>query len=166
MRKIRAELETQDDYSTDIAAMQVELLLSYCNRYYQRQFEQRRQPNTDLLIRFEQLADDYLRLEKAKTLGVPTVKYFADKLCLSPNYFGDLVSRLTGHSAQYAIQQKMVNFAKEQLNDPKKTIAEIAFAMGFQSTQNFAKMFKKVVGGSPKQYVSGQNTKIERQSLL
>lgn len=166
MRKIRAELETQDDYSMDIAAMQVELLLSYCNRYYQRQFEQRKQPNTDLLVRFEQLADDYLRLGKAKVQGVPTVKYFADKLCLSPNYFGDLVSRLTGHSAQYAIQQKMVNFAKEQLNDPKKTIAEIASTVGFQSTQSFAKMFKKVVGCSPKQYVSGQNNNIERQSLL
>lgn len=153
MLKIRAELETPDEYSVDIAAMQVELLLSYCNRYYQRQFEQRREPNTDLLIRFDQLADNYLRQGTAKEEGVPTVKYFADKLCLSPNYFGDLVRKLTGHSAQTAIQQKMVNFAKEQLNDPNKTIAEIASAMGFQSTQSFSKMFKKVAGCSPKQYV-------------
>lgn len=152
LMKIREELERPDSFSQEIAAMQVELTLSYCNRYYQRQFESRKAPNADLLMRFERLVDDYLRQGTARKAGVPTVRYFADKLCLSPNYFGDLVNKLTGHSPQTAIQNKMVNFAKEQLNDPKKSVAEIAASLGFQTPQSFSKMFKRAVGCPPNQY--------------
>ncbi|MDO4160703.1 MAG: helix-turn-helix domain-containing protein [Prevotellaceae bacterium] len=155
--RIKEEIESPDDYSKDIIVMQIELLLSYCDRYYQRQFESRKEPNKDILTRFELLIDNYLRTGLAVSEGVPTVKYFADKICLSPNYFGDLVNKLTGQSAQVTIQNKMINFAKEQLNDPKKTITDIAYSLGFQSPQSFSKMFKRSVGCSPNKYKEGMS---------
>lgn len=108
--------------------------------------------NTGTMSRFEQLIDDYLEKGMGKTLGIPTVKYFADKICLSPNYFGDLVKTETGKTAQEYIQLKMMNVAKSQLLDPEMNTKQIAEHLGFQYPQHFIRFFKKQVGLTPREY--------------
>lgn len=99
--KIRTELEHAiDKHSKQLIAMNVELLLGYCMRFYERQFITRNEPNRDILIKFETLVNDYVQNGLAKEHGLPSVKYFADKIHLSPNYFGDLIKQETGKSAQ------------------------------------------------------------------
>ena len=85
-------------------------------------------------------------------LGLPTVKYFADNIHLSPNYFGDLIKKETGKTAQEYIQEKMINVAKEKILGSEKSVSEIAFELGFQYPQHFSRIFKKNVGYTPKEY--------------
>lgn len=114
LRKIRNELEHAiDRHSRRLIAINIEMLLDYCLRFYERQFITRQHVNHDVLSRFERLLDDYFTGDRARREGLPTVKYFAGELCLSPNYFGDLVKRETGKTAQEYIQLKLVEAAKE-----------------------------------------------------
>ena len=100
MQKIRLELEHAiDRHSRRLVAIQIEVLLDYCLRFYERQFITRTTVNHDVLTRFERLLDDYFNDDRAQREGVPTVKYCAGELCLSPNYFGDLVKKETGKTA-------------------------------------------------------------------
>lgn len=152
IRKIQIELERPiDKHSKRLIAMNIELLLDYCMRFYERQFITRASVNKDVLVRFEQLIDEYF-LHHAQTEGVPTVAYFADKICLSPNYFGDLIKKETGKSAIEYIQLKTMTVAKDMLTNSNKTVTEIAYELGFQYPQHFVRSFKRKVGCTPSEY--------------
>ncbi len=153
MDKIRRELQHPiDRFSKSLIISNIEVMLNYCMRFYERQFVTREEINNDVLARFESLLDDYLQSGKGVTDGTPTVKYFADKICLSSNYFGDLVKSETGKTAQEHIQLKMINHAKSALLDPKITTKRVAELLGFQYPQHFIRFFKKQTGQTPKEY--------------
>lgn len=153
--KIRHELEHAiDRHSKRLITIHIETLLDYCLRFYERQFITRTNANQDILSRFERLLDDYFRSEKAPNNGLPTVKYCAGELCLSPNYFGDLIKKETGKSAQEYIQFKVMEVAKELVLNPEKSISQIAYELGFQYPQHFTRLFKKLTGYTPNEYRS------------
>lgn len=151
--KIKLELTHPiDKLSKRLIARNIQLLLDYCMRFYNRQFETRSQSNKDVLTRFESLLDDYFLSGKPQTEGLPTVKYFADKVFLSPNYFGDLIKKETGKTAQEYIQNKLIDTAKELIAGTNKTVSQIAYELGFQYSQHFNRIFKKNVGQTPREY--------------
>ncbi len=150
---IRAELSRPiDKHSHKLVVRNIELLLDYCMRFYERQFETRTKANRDVLTRFENLLDEYFASGKPQEEGLPTVRYFADKVCLSPNYFGDLIKKETGKTAQEYIQNKIIDVAKELILGSEKTVSEIAYDLGFQYSQHFNRIFKKNVGHTPTEY--------------
>lgn len=151
--KISLELEHAiDKHSKALIAMNIELLLNYCMRFYERQFISRSDANKDALSRFEQLLDDYFQSSLPMQDGLPSVKYFADKTCLSPNYFGDMIKKETGKTPQERIQEKIIELAKEHIADTDKTVSEIAYTLGFQYPQHLCRMFKKRTGCTPNEY--------------
>jgi AraC family transcriptional regulator, transcriptional activator of pobA len=153
MKKIEYELKQSiDKHSKTLIANNIELLLNYCLRFYDRQFITRSLQNKDILVRFEKLLDNYFQLEITQTLGLPTVKYCADQLNLSANYFGDLIKKETGKSAQEHIQLKVMDIAKERIFDRSKTLSEIAYELGFKHPQHFSRMFKKSTGYTPNEF--------------
>jgi AraC-like DNA-binding protein len=143
-----------DKHSKTLITNNIELLLNYCMRYYDRQFITRSVVNKDILGRFEKLLDNYFQSELVHTMGLPTVKYCADQLHLSANYFGDLIKKETGKSAQENIQLKVLTLARERIFDRSKTLSEIAYELGFKSPQHFSRMFKNETGQSPNEYRS------------
>jgi AraC-like DNA-binding protein len=143
-----------DKHSNTLIANNIELLLNYCMRYYDRQFITRSLVNKDILVRFEKLLDNYFHSELVHTQGLPTVKFCADKLHLSANYFGDLIKKETGKSAQENIQLKVMSLAKERIFDKSKTLSEIAYELGFKSPQHFSRVFKNETGHTPNEYRS------------
>ena len=153
MDSINRELEhPADKFSRQLFVSNIEVLLNYCMRFYERQFATRKDLNNDVLARFEQLLDEYWDSGEAKIHGLPTVKYFADKICLSPNYFGDLIKAATGKSAQERIQSKIIEMSKEAILNPRLNIKQIADMLGFQYPQHFLRFFKKRAGCTPKEY--------------
>lgn len=153
MDKIARELQHPiDRFSKSLIISNIEVMLNYCMRFYERQFITREVLNSSVMSRFESLLDDYLESGKASEEGLPTVKYFADKICLSPNYFGDLVKSETGKTAQEYIQLRMIRMAKEALLDPEMNIKRIADRLGFQYPQHFNRFFKKQTGLTPREY--------------
>lgn len=153
LRNIRIELNRPiDKLSKRLIARNIQLLLDYCMRFYERQFVTRSESNKDVLTKFEALLDDYFLEGKTQTFGLPTVKYFADKVFLSPNYFGDLIKKETGKTAQEYIQNKLIDTAKEMIMGTDKTVSQIAYDLGFQYSQHFNRVFKKNVGQTPNEY--------------
>ncbi|HSD08255.1 helix-turn-helix domain-containing protein [Flavobacterium sp.] len=151
--KIKFELQqTIDKHSKSIIINTIELLLNYCVRFYDRQFITRENLNTGILSRFEQLLNDYFKSENPNKLGLPSVSYFAECLHLSANYFGDLIKKETGKTAQEHIQLKIIDLAKERIFDVDKSVSEIAFELGFKYPQHFNRMFKKTTGYTPNEY--------------
>mgnify|MGYP002579860388 CR=1 FL=1 len=130
----------------------IELLLNYCIRFYDRQFTTRKKENKGMLGSFEALLNDYFVSDKPAERGTLTVAYCADQLNLSANYFGDLIKKETGVSAQEYILTKIMDRAKELLTDPAKSVGDVAYALGYQYPQYFSKAFKRVVGCSPNEY--------------
>ena len=113
IHKIQIELEHAiDKHSKQLIVRNIELLLDYCMRFYERQFITRNQANKDIIVRFEHLLDEYFQGQAAMTEGLPSVKYFADKVCLSPNYFGDLIKKETGKTAQGISNAESLNLPK------------------------------------------------------
>ena len=153
LKIIRMELEHGvDKHSKTLLVNHIELLLNYCMRFYERQFITRGKTNRDVLTRFENLLDEYFESALAEQDGLPTVKYFADKLCLSSNYFGDMFKKETGKSPQEYIQEKVIELAKERISDTADTVSQIADSLGFQYPQHFCRLFKKRVGYTPSEY--------------
>lgn len=153
MMKIDEEIrEAKDKHSNLIISSAIELLLNYCVRFYDRQFITRKKVNKDTLTDFEKLLNDYFTSGKPLSIGTPTVAYCADQLHLSANYFGDLIKKETGTSAQEYILVKTMAVAKELLVDPSKSISDVAYALGYQYPQYFSKAFKRVIGCSPNEY--------------
>ena len=127
----------------------LEVLLDYCRRFYNRQFLTRKVENTDLLRKFDRLLRDYFDEGRQLSLGIPTVQYCADKLCLSANYFGDLIKKSTADTASHYIRGYVIQLAKDRLASGE-SIAQVAYALGFDYPQHFSRMFKKKFGISPK----------------
>lgn len=151
--KITRELQRPiDKHSKRLISRNIELLLDYCMRFYERQFITRQTVNKDALTQFEELLDAYFIDDRAMQNGLPSVKYFADKICLSPNYFGNLVKKETGKSPQEYIQNKIIDLAKEKIIGSEKTVNQIAYELGFQYPQHFTRIFKKRVGCTPSEY--------------
>ena len=155
LRNIRRELEhDRDRHSKRIITVSIEMLLDYCMRFYERQFITRSHVNHDILSRFDALLEDYFSGERPQRDGLPTVKYCAGELCLSSNYFGDLIKRETGRTAQEYIRIKLVDAAKSRILDPGRTISQVAYELGFKYPQHFSRLFKKMVGYTPNKYRS------------
>lgn len=153
LHKIEAELlHAIDRHSKTLIVTNIELLLNYCVRFYDRQFITRSNVNKDILTRFENVLEDYFVSGKSESIGLPSVQYFAGELNLSSNYFGDLIKKETGKSAQEQIQMKLINIAKERISDTSKSLNEIAYELGFKYPQHFSRLFKKRVGCSPNEY--------------
>lgn len=153
LNKIQYELEHAiDKHSRTLIATNIELLLNYCVRFYDRQFITRDHIHKDLLTRFETMLDDYLKSDKPQTSGLPSVAYCASQLNLSANYFGDLIKKETGRSAHDYIQEKLIDVAKEKVIDTSKSISEIAYELGFKYPAHFTRLFKQRVGQPPNEY--------------
>lgn len=151
--KIETELsQSVDKHSKKLIASNIELFLNYCERFYDRQFITRENVNKGLLENFEALLNSYFLSEKPYEVGLPSVAYFADELHLSANYFGDLIKKETGKSAQEYIQNKIIDIAKDKIFGSKKTVKEIAYELGFKYPQHFNRLFKQRVGFTPNEY--------------
>ncbi len=153
LSKISYEIEYGiDKHSKRLIVSNIELILNYCVRFYDRQFHTRDNINRGIIEKFEKLLKEYLNSEKLQEIGFPYVSYFAENLNLSANYFGDLVKKETGKSAQEYIQMKIISAAKEKVLDASKSISEIAYELGFKYPQHFSRMFKNQVGMSPAEF--------------
>ena len=151
--KIQSELEHSiDKHSKQLIAMNIELLLNYCMRFYERQFITREVVCRDILQRFESLLNGYLQSDMTASNGVPQVSYFADKVHLSANYFGDLIKKETGKSAQEYIQFFLIERAKDMIVGSGKSMSEIAYSLGFAYPQHFSRLFKRQTGMTPNEY--------------
>lgn len=141
-----------DKHSNKLIISNIELFLNYCERFYDRQFITREHQNRDVLTKFEEILDNYFASDQPVLLGLVSVAYCAEQLHLSPKYFGDLIKKETGQSAQEYIQSKIIDVAKDRMFDLNKSISEIAYEMGFKYPQHFTRLFKQKVGQSPQEY--------------
>ena len=131
LKIIRKELEHDiDKHSKTLIATYIELLLGYCMRFY----------------------DEYFEGSAAERDGLPSVKHFADKLCLSSNYFGDMLKKETGKTPQEYIQEKIIEVAKDRISGTQDTVSQIAYSLGFQYPQHLCRLFKKRAGCTPNEY--------------
>ena len=140
-----------DKHTRELIISNIELLLNYCHRFYERQFITREEINHSVVKRFMELLDDYIS-SKALREGLPTVAYFADKCCLSSGYFGNLVRVETGRTAKDIIADRLLAHAKQLLNDDTLTITMISERMGFDYPQHFVRFFKSHTGKTPSAY--------------
>lgn len=153
--KIRAEIDQNiDKHSKTLVVSNIELFLNYCMRFYDRQFITRGNANKDILVRFEELLNDYFKSGKAQTLGLPSVAYCAESLYLSPNYFGDLIKKETGNTALDFIQSRLIEEAKVKIFELNTSFGEIAYQLGFKYQQHFTRLFKQKTGVTPNEYRS------------
>lgn len=153
--KIEYELEHSiDKHSRRLIVSNIEMLLNYCIRFYDRQFITRENIHKGTLENFEQLLNEYFQSDKPQTIGLPSVAWCARELNLSPSYFGDLIKKETGTTAQEYIQAKVIDVAKGKIFDHSKSVSEIAYELGFKYPQHFTRLFKQRVGQSPNEYRS------------
>lgn len=153
LMEIKAELERGvDRHTKSIVTANIEVLLNHCMRFYDRQFITRENANRDVLAEFERLLEAYFEGGKPERIGLPFVQYFADQLHLSANYFGDLVKKETGKTAQEHIQLKLVDKAKDLLCTTNKSVSEIAYELGFKYPHHLSRMFKKNTGRTPNEF--------------
>ena len=153
--KIQLELQLGvDKHSKKLIASNIELFLNYCERFYDRQFITRENVNKGILEKFEEVLNSYFTTDKPNTIGLPSVAYCADELHLSANYFGDLIKKETGKSAQEYIQNKIIDVAKDKILVDHLTVNEIAYQLGFKYPQHFSRLFKQRVGYTPNEYRS------------
>jgi AraC-like DNA-binding protein len=151
--KIEFELQQSiDKHSKKLIASNIELFLNYCDRFYDRQFITRDNVHKGILEKFETLMNDYFTSEKPQAIGLPSVAGCAEELHLSANYFGDLIKKETGKTAQEYIQNKIIDLAKSKIFDTGKTVNDIAFELGFKYPQHFTRLFKQRVGYTPNEY--------------
>lgn len=152
MRRMREELDNERDAQQDaILVGYIGLVLNFCQRFYNRQFQSRETENSDILVRFNRLLADYYEQQLQLKLGLPTVQYCADRLCLSPNYFGDVVKRTTGDTASNHIRRFVIRFAKNGLS-AGESVAQVADRLGFEYPQHFSRMFRRQEGITPSEY--------------
>ena len=160
MGQIRDELQKRhDELQNAIIVGYIELVLNFCQRFYNRQFITRKLENSDILIKFNRLLQDYFEEKIQLTLGIPTVQYCADKLCMSPNYFGDMIKKTTGDTASNYIRQYVIQRAKSDFATGA-SIAQVADGLGFEYPQHLSRMFKRQEGLSPKEYCERLRKKI------
>lgn len=148
----REYLSAIDVFSQSVMISQIELLLNYSNRFYNRQFITRRKANHDLLVKLENLLEEYFSDQNQSQQGLPTVGYVAGKLNVSPNYLSDMLRNLTGQNTQQHIHGKLIEKAKEILSTTSLSVGEIAYRLGFEHTQSFSKLFKNKTNVSPLEF--------------
>ncbi len=153
LQSIRDELsETIDKHTKSIVVSSIEVFLNHCVRFYDRQFVTRENINHDVISRFNDILDEYFSSGNTKQNGLPSVKWCADEVHLSSNYFGDLIKKEIGMSAQEYIQNNIVERAKDLLFERGLTVSEIAYRLGFNYPQHLSRMFKKVTGVTPNEF--------------
>lgn len=143
-----------DKHTQKLIVSNIELLLNYCDRFYDRQFLTRAKVNNDIVQRFEHLLNEYFAQEALVEAGMPTVKYFSSRLNLSAYYLSDILTKHTGKTTLEHIHLKMIEKAKLLLWSTNKSISEIAYEMGFEHPSHFTKIFKSKAGKTPKAYRS------------
>jgi len=152
-KMIETELSSRiDEFSQDVVISQIELLLTYADRFYKRQFVTRKAVNHNLLQQLETVLESWFADEKSLSQGIPTVHYLAETLNLSPTYLSDLLRSLTGQNAQQHIHQKLIEKAKEKLSTTTLSVSEVAYALGFEHSQSFSKLFKAKTNLSPLEF--------------
>lgn len=155
MRQIRDEIQKKHDELQDtIIIGYIELVLNFCQRFYNRQFMTRKLENSDILMKFDALLRDYYEQQQQLSTGLPTVQYCADKLCMSANYFGDMIKKTTGDTASAYIRQHIILLVKNELS-AGKTVSQVAYELGFEYPQHLSRMFKKQTGRTPSEYCEG-----------
>ena len=153
LNKIEKEYsQNLDRHSQNLIISNIELLLDYCTRFYDRQFYTRSNLNVDLVSRFENLLKDYYKKDKTLESGIPSVKYCAQELNLSTNYLSDLLKKETGKTAQEHIHLFIIERAKNHLLNSTDSISEIGYGLGFEYPQHFSNLFKSKTGLSPSEY--------------
>ena len=153
MQNIGQEYRSNIDvFSQNVMISQIELLLNYSNRFYNRQFITRQKTSNDLLVKLEDLLNDYFDNQNDSQTGLPTVKYLAENLNVSPNYLSDTLRTLTGQNAQQHIHNKLIEKAKEALSTTSLSVGEIAYRLGFEHPQSFNKLFKNKTAQSPLEF--------------
>jgi AraC-like DNA-binding protein len=153
IQKIQIELqENIDVHSQYIIVSTIELLLNYCSRFYGRQMITRSQANKSTISQIETILTEYFAKTKIEEQGLPTVKFLADKVHLSPSYLSDLLKKETGKNAQEHIHYYLIEEAKSLLLNSDKNVNEIAFNLGFEYPQYFNKLFKQKTGKTPMEY--------------
>lgn len=152
-RDVAAELEHAiDKHTKQIVASNIETLLNHCVRFYERQFVTREIPNKSILSRFDQFLHGWFESGKAQDSGLPSVQICASELCLSPNYFGDLVKKELGKSAKEYILLFVIDKAKELLAEGEMNVSEISYELGFKYPHHLTRVFKKITGITPNEY--------------
>jgi AraC family transcriptional activator of pobA len=150
---IDGELNSRiDEFSQDVLISQIDLLLTYANRFYKRQFITRKAVSNDLLQQLEDVLTTYLSSDNLVHHGIPTVQYLASCVHFSPNYLSDTLRTLTGQNAQQYIHQKLIEKAKEKLATTRRTVSEVAYELGFEHPQSFSKLFKLKTTLSPLEF--------------
>ncbi|WP_290790850.1 helix-turn-helix domain-containing protein [Flavihumibacter sp. UBA7668] len=158
VENIEQEYHTNlDKFSQGIIISQIETLLNYSERFYERQFITHKKQSHEILTRLEQSLDRYFDDDTLISIGLPTVQIIAAELNLSPVYVSNLLKSLTGLSMQQHIHEKLIAKAKEKLSTTNLTVSEIAYALGFEHSQSFSKLFKNKVGQSPVAFRAGFN---------
>ncbi|NLR61772.1 helix-turn-helix transcriptional regulator [Chitinophaga polysaccharea] len=153
MQQIDQECQSNvDKFSQDIIIAQLELLLTYTERFYHRQFITRKINNHKVLDRLEQVLSEYFNSEDITKYGLPTVTYIAEKINISPNYLSGLLKVLTGQSTQQHIHEELIKRAKEKLSTTALSVSEIAYELGFEHPQSFSKLFKTKTKLSPVEF--------------
>jgi AraC-like DNA-binding protein len=141
-----------DKFSQGIIISQIETLLNYSERFYERQFITHKKANHEVLVRLERILDSYFNDEALVNKGLPSVQTIARELNVSPVYLSNLLKSLTGLSTQQHIHEKLIDKAKEKLSTTNLTVSEIAYELGFEHSQSFSKLFKSKVGQSPVEF--------------
>lgn len=153
VQKIETELEENiDNHSQNLIVTNIELLLNYCMRYYGRQFITRKNTNSSTVAQVEQILRSYFKSDSMKEIGLPTVKYLADKVHLSANYLSDLLKKETGLNAQDHIHYYLIEEAKSILVNSDRSVSQVAYSLGFDYPQYFSKLFKQKTGKTPVEY--------------
>ncbi|MEZ0612083.1 helix-turn-helix domain-containing protein [Fibrella sp. WM1] len=150
---IEKELNSRiDDFSQSVLIAQIELLMSYADRFYKRQFLTRKAVNHDLLQKLESVLDHYFNNQASLSQGLPTVSYLAEHVNLSPSYLSDMLRSLIGQNAQQYIHDKLIAAAKEKLSTTTLSVSEVAYELGFEHSQSFSKLFKTKTALSPLEF--------------
>lgn len=153
LKNIQREYQSNiDKFSQKIVISQLELLLNYAERFYERQFITRKIQNHQILSQLEQVLANYFSDDNLNENGVPTVQQVADQLNLSPNYLSGVLKSLTGQSTQQHIHDKLIEKAKEQLSTSVLSVSEIAYSLGFEHPSSFTKLFKSKTEMSPVEF--------------
>lgn len=160
MRSIEDEInKLADSHQNDIIVNYIEVMLNFCQRFYDRQFLTRKLENSDILTRFQNVLKEYYSSGEQLRNGLPTLQYMAEKLCLSPSYLGDLIKRSTGSNASSYIQRMVIQQAKN-LMSAGQNISQTAYSLGFDYPQHFSRFFKREEGITPKEYLIRRKTSL------
>ena len=158
MRSIENEInKPADSHQNNIIVNYIELMLNFCQRFYDRQFLTRKLEISDILTRFQNVLKEYYSSGEQLRNGLPTLQYMAEKLCLSPSYLGDLIKRSTGTNASKYIQRMVIQQAKN-LMSAGQNISQTAYSLGFDYPQHFSRFFKREEGITPKEYLIRRKT--------